>query len=139
MAFNWTLAKAMNHKIVTPQKPSGGLPNKADVRVSRLKSKSAYRISFSRQAAMKINEDQIVLDLDGFRVFIIPKSQYQKCEKGYAFRAPKEDSKGSRPFFEVQKSVVGDLDRFVGDHDLKYSEDFDGYYITPNSSKEAIA
>lgn len=142
MAFNWTLANTAGFKTIMPGVGKGGKPMNADVLVSRLTKgqNPSYRISFSKQAAMKITDDYVVPVLSPAEsmLFIVPANQHPK-DNGYTFKAPSGSSKGCRPYFEASESVIGDLKKFIGKHDLHYSEDYDGYYILPTNYKEATA
>lgn len=129
MAFNWILANTCDFETVTPINGSGrSHAAVCDVNVTKNRQKSSfsrYRFSISKNAYQKIKSERVVCVLSPSRsqLYLVPN------DTGYYISKPKE-TKGERVFFTVSVSAIGNIDRFLGEHTLKYNNELDGYYIS---------
>lgn len=120
--MNEQLATAIGLKFVKKKKPGGGC-KKADVCV--YKEKTKYRFSFAKTKAAKLGDFAKIARANN-RIYFVPS----KTEDAYSYKFDKNKNQGTRQGLNVTFSAIGNIDEFVGDHDLKYFADLDAYYIT---------
>ena len=125
--MNEQLAQTLGIKFI--RKGSHNLGNTAcDLRISK-STQNRYALSFSKKTANKLG-DYIRIAVAKNRIWIAPG-----CADAYGYKLAKNTA--TRRYVMISAASIGFIDKFIGEHELKYSEELDVYYIT--ESKEVTA
>lgn len=121
--MNKQLADALNIKFINKKGYKHGA-RLEDIDVCVNSDKGKYTLTFNNATSKKLGE-YVAVAVVSSRIYIVPNK-----DSKIAYKLSKN---GSRKRVQIGKSIIGNIDRFIGDHELRYWDDLDAYYIVDNN------